>query len=277
MLDDLKMVSRSLGSKIDEIREHLDLSVLEKKIAEKESQTCAPDFWNDRDKAEAVLNELTAMKRRVESWQKLFRDYDDILELIQMAESDDDPSWQADGYFHDPLKMILMLRTPQACADFRRLLHAAHIQWEKASPTTVLFLVTAGTVHEHFEYLFRCIRQVRDLIGPPDEAPCDAEILAHAIAGQPAVLPRAAALCDGELVPLEEAEGRIASQLLVPYPPGIPVFIPGLRVTRPMIRLIQDVIAQSGPDAVHGLFTRGKRPFVEVLNHDEADRLTREQ
>lgn len=94
MLDDLKMVSRSLGSKIDEIREHLDLSVLEKKIAEKESQTCAPDFWNDRDKAEAVLNELTAMKRRVESWQKLFRDYDDILELMQMAESDDDPSWQ---------------------------------------------------------------------------------------------------------------------------------------------------------------------------------------
>ena len=188
----------------------------------------------------------------------------------------DDPSWRADGYFHDPLKMILMLRTPQACAGFRRLLHAAHIQWEKASPTTVLFLVTAGTVHEHFEYLFRCIRQVRALIGPPDEAPGDADVLAHAIAGQPAVLPRAAALCDGELVPLDEAEGRIASQLLVPYPPGIPVLIPGLRVTRPMIRLIQDVIAQSGVDAVHGLFTRGRRPFVEVLNHDEAQRLTTE-
>ena len=94
MLDDLKMMSRSLGSKIDEIREHLDLSVLEKKIAEKETETCSPDFWNDREKAEAILNDLTAMKRRVESWNKLFRDYDDILELIQMAESDDDPSWQ---------------------------------------------------------------------------------------------------------------------------------------------------------------------------------------
>ena len=88
------MMSRSLGSKIDEIREHLDLSVLEKKIAEKETETCSPDFWNDREKAEAILNDLTAMKRRVESWNKLFRDYDDILELIQMAESDDDPSWQ---------------------------------------------------------------------------------------------------------------------------------------------------------------------------------------
>ena len=112
--------------------------------------------------------------------------------------------------------------------------------------------------------------------GPPDGPPGDAGVRAHAPAGQPAVLPRAAALCDGELVPLDEAEGRIASQLLVPYPPGIPVLIPGLRITRPMIRLIQDVIAQSGVDAVHGLCTRGKRPFVEVLNHDEAQRLTTE-
>lgn len=94
MLDDLKAAVRSLGTKIDEIRGDLDLSVSEAKIAEKEALTCAPDFWNDREKAEAVLNELTAMKKRVESWKKLFSDYDDIIELLQMAESDSDPSWQ---------------------------------------------------------------------------------------------------------------------------------------------------------------------------------------
>ena len=60
-----------------------DVSTIEKKIAEKETETCSPDFWNDREKAEAILNDLTAMKRRVESWNKLFRDYDDILELIR--------------------------------------------------------------------------------------------------------------------------------------------------------------------------------------------------
>lgn len=185
------------------------------------------------------------------------------------------PHWREEGYFHDPLKMMLVFRSPRACADFRRLLREAHIQWEKSTPVTLLFLVTAGTVHEHFEYLFRCIRQMRDAIGLPDAPPPDAGALEAAIAGQPAVLPRDAALCDGELVPLAESEGRICAQLLVPYPPGIPVFIPGLTITRPMIDLIEDVIARDGPDAIHGLFVRGRRCFVEVLNKDEEHRVMR--
>ena len=84
-----------------------------------------------------------------------------------------------------------------------------------------------------------------------------------------------AALCDGELVPLEESEGRVCGQMLVPYPPGIPVFLPGLRITRPMIELIRDVVETEGPAAVHGLFTRGKKYFVEVLNTDEENRVLR--
>ncbi|HIV08522.1 MAG TPA: hypothetical protein IAC79_00200 [Candidatus Spyradenecus faecavium] len=187
----------------------------------------------------------------------------------------EDPKWKEQGYFHDPLKMILAFRDAASCDAFRRLLHRSHIQWEKATPVTVLFLVTVGTVREHFEYLFRCIRQMRDAIGLPERPPADADVLERAVAGQPVVLPRDAALCDGELVPLAQSEGRIASQLLVPYPPGIPVFIPGLRITRPMIQLILDVIARCGADAVHGLFVRGKRPFVEVLNRDEEDRVHR--
>ena len=44
---------------------------------------------------------------------------------------------------------------------------------------------------------------------------------------------------------LEAAVGRIASQFLVPYPPGIPVFVPGLRVTESMVELIRKVIAEA--------------------------------
>ena len=187
----------------------------------------------------------------------------------------DEPHWKDEGYFHDPLKMVLVFRTPKACDDFRRLLREAHIQWEKASPVTILFLVTIGTVHEHFEYLCRCIRRMSDAIGLPDEPPADAATLEAAIAGQPAVLPRDAALCDGELVPLQESVGRICAQLLVPYPPGIPVFIPGLKITEAMVELIQGIIRHDGPDAVHGLFTRGRKRFVEVLNKDEEERVMR--
>ena len=76
-------------------------------------------------------------------------------------------------------------------------------------------------------------------------------------------------------MPIGECEGRVASQFLVPYPPGIPVFIPGLRITKAMIALVEKVIATAGPQAVHGLFCRGGHaPYlVEVLNRDEESRV----
>ena len=123
------------------------------------------------------------------------------------------PEWRAAGYMKDPLKIVLMLKSATACATFKKELLKAHIQ-------TVLFLVTAGTVEEHFEYLFRVCRQHKDLIGIASGAQAGAGRIAEAVGVQPVVLPRDAALCDGELVPIEESEGRIASQFLVPYPPG---------------------------------------------------------
>ncbi len=183
--------------------------------------------------------------------------------------------WRAAGYMKDPLKIVLMLKSATACATFKKALLKAHIQWEKASATTILFLVTAGTVEEHFEYLFRVCRQHKNLIGAPASASGSGKSVVEAVSGQAEVLPRDAALCDGELVPIEQSEGRIASQFLVPYPPGVPVFIPGLRISKAMIKLIKDVIAADGPAAVHGIFCRGGHaPYmVEVLNRDEERRV----
>ena len=182
--------------------------------------------------------------------------------------------WSEAGYLKDPLKIVLMLRSPQACAAFKKALLKAHIQWEKSTSVTVLFLVTTGTVEEHFEDLFRVCRLNHTLIGRPTQA-AGALTVNRAVEGQPVVLPHAAALCDGELVPIEASAGRIASQFLVPYPPGIPVFIPGLRITKEMVKLIEGVIATEGVAAVHGLFCRGGHApyYVEVLNADEEKRL----
>ncbi|MCR5414127.1 MAG: aminotransferase class I/II-fold pyridoxal phosphate-dependent enzyme [Kiritimatiellae bacterium] len=185
--------------------------------------------------------------------------------------------WSQSGYLQDPLKIVVMLKTPDACAAFKKSLRKSHIQWEKSTSSTVLFLVTAGTSEEHFEDLFRVCRLSKDLIGIPENAPDASAYVDEAVAGEPVVLPHDAALCDGELVMLEESVGRIASQFLVPYPPGIPVFLPGLRITRAMVDLVLDVIASEGVAAVHGLFCRGGHApyYVEVLNRDEERRLLR--
>ena len=42
-----------------------------------------------------------------------------------------------------------------------------------------------------------------------------------------------------EAVPFAEAEGRIAAEMAVPYPPGIPLICPGERYSREMLELMR--------------------------------------
>lgn len=46
------------------------------------------------------------------------------------------------------------------------------------------------------------------------------------------VLPRAAFFGPAEQVPVAEAVGRVAAEMVTPYPPGVPVLAPGERITR---------------------------------------------
>ncbi|MGW6566334.1 aminotransferase class I/II-fold pyridoxal phosphate-dependent enzyme [Streptomyces sp. NPDC054975] len=53
------------------------------------------------------------------------------------------------------------------------------------------------------------------------------------------MLPRDAYFGATEQVPLDEAEGRIAAEMLTPYPPGIPAALPGERLTGPLLEYLR--------------------------------------
>ena len=42
-------------------------------------------------------------------------------------------------------------------------------------------------------------------------------------------------------VPLSKAAGHISAQALTPYPPGIPVLIPGERITQEIVDFLSDL------------------------------------
>ncbi|KOY17807.1 peptide chain release factor 2 [Paenibacillus xylanivorans] len=52
----------------------------------------APDFWDDNDKAQALIAELNAVKGSVDQYTKLQQDYDDAVMMAELAdeEGDDD-------------------------------------------------------------------------------------------------------------------------------------------------------------------------------------------
>ncbi|MFC5907990.1 aminotransferase class I/II-fold pyridoxal phosphate-dependent enzyme [Streptacidiphilus monticola] len=57
------------------------------------------------------------------------------------------------------------------------------------------------------------------------------------------LLPRDAFFAAREEVPLDKAEGRIAAEMLTPYPPGIPVAVPGERLTAPVLEYLRSGVA----------------------------------
>ena len=58
--------------------------------------------------------------------------------------------------------------------------------------------------------------------------------------------PRQAFLGPQEVVPFDQAEGRIAAESLAAYPPGVPNVLPGERLTGPTLTYIADSIAHGG-------------------------------
>ena len=54
-----------------------------------------------------------------------------------------------------------------------------------------------------------------------------------------AVLPRDAFFGAAESAPVAEAAGRIAAEMITPYPPGIPAVLPGERLTEPVLAYLR--------------------------------------
>ena len=56
-------------------------------------------------------------------------------------------------------------------------------------------------------------------------------------------LPREAFFGPVEVVPAEEAAGRIAAEQITPYPPGIPAILPGERINRAVVEYLASGVA----------------------------------
>jgi arginine decarboxylase len=69
--------------------------------------------------------------------------------------------------------------------------------------------------------------------------------------------PREAFLGAQEVVPFEEAVGRVASESLAAYPPGIPNVLPGERLTEQTFNYIRELLDHGG--ALRGASDRSLR------------------
>lgn len=129
------------------------------------------------------------------------------------------------GYTADPTKVVVDVRnlkmTGFAAA---RQLWEQGVAVESAGYGFFLLVLSPGDTRTSVDRLLRAVRSLRaegsgpSSLGPP---PRTVSLLS----------PREAYLGAKQSVPLASAVDRVAAELVAPYPPGIPVLVPGERVT----------------------------------------------
>lgn len=138
------------------------------------------------------------------------------------------------------------------------------------------FIVSLGNTPQDIDQLITGVTTLSHRCQPPGVKSPLHELPAHGTGYSPtnhclpAVLtPREAFFAPTEIVPVQEAIDRISAECLCPYPPGIPVVIPGERITQAALEGLRQAVD------LGGMVTGGADPqlgMLRVISCHEIDR-----
>ncbi|TMG81456.1 MAG: aminotransferase class I/II-fold pyridoxal phosphate-dependent enzyme [Betaproteobacteria bacterium] len=218
--------------------------------------------------------ELAKEVRKLVNSTQAFR----VLELEDLLP----PEVKNDGILLDPTKVTIDISgCGYTVEDLQKeLFERYNIQVEKSTFNTLTLLLTIGTtrskVSRLYDALMRTARQGR----PPRRLVQTPEIPGFT---DLRYLPRDAYYCGGELLPVfDERErvnrklvARICADQIVPYPPGIPVLVPGQLVTGKILDYVGELLHSHKRMEMHGIVYEGYLPCIRVLTPKEEKGLQR--
>ena len=143
----------------------------------------------------------------------------------------------------DPLRIVIDVRgtgcTGYEVAAALRAAYDIHVELATHA-TMVLVLGVAQPV----EPLERFPGELADTVGRIERAG-EASALARsptASANETVTPPREAFLGESEVVPVDEAVGRVSCESIAGYPPGIPALLPGERITAEVVGYLRELV-----------------------------------
>ena len=94
--DETRLAMEGLKPQLEELRGALNLDGIKIKLDELEMKTTEPNFWDDPEKSQAVLQQIGQYKNTIQSYEKLCANCDDVLTMIELAEEENDESMVAE-------------------------------------------------------------------------------------------------------------------------------------------------------------------------------------
>jgi len=218
--------------------------------------------------------ELAGEIRTLINSTKVFR----VLELEDLLPE----GVRHDGILLDPTKVTIDI---SGCGytvdDLQKVLFERYnIQVEKSTFNTLTLLLTIGTTRSKVSRLYDALMRIAREARAPRRLVQTPEIPSFT---KLRYLPRDAYYCGGELIPvLDERErvnralaGRVCADQIVPYPPGIPVLVPGQLITRPIVDYLGGLLHSQKRMEMHGIVHEGYLPCIRVLKPGEEKGLRR--
>jgi len=200
------------------------------------------------------------LKKSINSLNK-FR----VLELEDLLSDE----VKKDGIRLDPTKLTIDVSgtgfTSKEVEHF--LLEKHNIQIEKTTFNTLTMLITIGATHSKLNRLFLALENIEKMSGtrkPREQAARNDFFLDLS---PMKFMPRFAFYSDGETIPLREAIDRVSACMVTPYPPGIPLLVPGQIISRTAIEALN--YYRDYHVEVHGL----KEGRIKVLTAEEEAQL----
>jgi arginine decarboxylase len=185
-----------------------------------------------------------------------------------------------DGIRLDPTKVTIDISGCGYTVDDlqKELFERFNIQVEKSTFNTLTLLLTIGTTRSKVSRLYDALMRIARERRAPRRLVQTPEIPGFT---RLRYLPRDAYYCGGELVPVfDERErinkalaGRVCADQIVPYPPGIPVLVPGQLITGNVVEYLGDLLHSHKRMELHGMVYAGYLPCVRVLTAGEEEAL----
>jgi lysine decarboxylase len=173
-----------------------------------------------------------------------------IAAIPGLSVLDDSMVGQAGIAGWDPLRMAIDVRGTGSTG--YRLAKAAFdqdegIDLELAAENLVVAIFGLGEpAAAAGERLASSLRRVVERLGEDDARRPQEPLAPPPPWGELAMTPREAFLGPQEVVPFEEAAGRVAAESLAAYPPGVPNVLPGERLTRETLDYIAESVGHGG-------------------------------
>ncbi|MFK8793623.1 aminotransferase class I/II-fold pyridoxal phosphate-dependent enzyme [Planococcus plakortidis] len=150
-------------------------------------------------------------------------------------------------YDMDPTKLLISVKnlgiTGHQAEEWLR--ENANIEIELSDLYNILCLVTLGDSRKEINLLVNALQRMSEAL-ETEQAVSEPIVLLPEIP-RLAMTPRDAFYAETEIIPIDEAVGRISAEFIMVYPPGIPIFIPGEIITEENISYIHTNIKAGLP------------------------------